>query len=157
MKNKIVLFGLFLIAATPHVIKAQNCYQSSVVSPTPFMGNDDEYFKLADGTIWQVKYEYEYMYEYYPSVTVCPRLGRLLVKDETLNIVPISGTLTQIISERGDGAVLHAADGSVWEVPSYDRYDTGWWLPPYEVIFTSDEMYMINLKEGKRVWVSRVR
>ena len=33
------------------------------------------------------------------------------------------------MDEMGDGAVLQTADGSLWEVPRYDRYDTGWWLP----------------------------
>jgi len=33
---------------------AQDCYQSSIVSPTPFMGNNGEIFKLADGSVWEV-------------------------------------------------------------------------------------------------------
>ncbi len=55
------------------------------------MGNNDEIFKLADGSVWQVKYEYEYMYEYYPSVTICPGRGRLIVGKKTLDVAPISG------------------------------------------------------------------
>lgn len=34
---------------------AQTCYESSILSPTPFMGNNGEIFKLADGSIWEVK------------------------------------------------------------------------------------------------------
>jgi len=40
---------------------AQDCYESTIMSPTPFMVNDDEIFKLSDGSIWKVKYEYEYL------------------------------------------------------------------------------------------------
>ena len=63
-----------------------DCYESSILNPTPFMGNNGEIFRLADGSIWEVKYEYEYMYEYYPSVLVCPTLGKLIVDGEVLNV-----------------------------------------------------------------------
>jgi hypothetical protein len=48
------------------------CYDSSITKPVPFMGNNGEVFILSDRSIWEVKYEYEYMYEYYPSVAICP-------------------------------------------------------------------------------------
>ena len=54
---------------------ARDCFEASILSPTPFMGNDGEIFKLDDGSMWEVKYEYEYLYEYYPSVIVCPDLA----------------------------------------------------------------------------------
>lgn len=66
------------------------------------------------------------------------------------------GYLTSVVRAIGGGAVLETADGSLWEVPEYDQYDTGYWLPPYEVIVTSDELYMYNIKESKKVWVTRV-
>lgn len=33
---------------------ADKCYESSIVKPSPFMGNDCEIFKLADGSLWEV-------------------------------------------------------------------------------------------------------
>ena len=42
------------------------------------MGNNDEVFVLLDGSVWQIKYEYEYMYEYYPSIFACPDEGYVL-------------------------------------------------------------------------------
>jgi hypothetical protein len=48
----------------------QDCYQSSILSPSPFMGNNEEIFKLADGSLWKVKYEYQYLYEYRPDITL---------------------------------------------------------------------------------------
>lgn len=62
------------------------------MSPTPFLGNNDEVFKLADGSIWQVKYEYEYLYEYYPAVTICPSRGVLLIKGKSLHVLPLRAT-----------------------------------------------------------------
>lgn len=41
--------------------------QASIISPTPFMGNNNELFKLDNGMIGEVRYAYEYMYEYYPE------------------------------------------------------------------------------------------
>lgn len=65
------------------------------------------------------------------------------------------GFLARVIESLGDGAILRTDDGSLWSIPSYDRYDTGYWLPPYPVLIFSNELYMINLKEGKKVWVKK--
>jgi len=64
----------------------QACYKSSILSPTPFMGNNGEIFKLADGSLWKIMYEYQYLYEYYPNVTICPSQGKLVIKGKTLNV-----------------------------------------------------------------------
>ena len=50
------------------------------------MGNNDEIFVLDDGTIWEVKYEYEYLYEYYPQVIMCPSKGIMLINNKKLNV-----------------------------------------------------------------------
>ena len=73
------------------------------------------------------------------------------------SLVTQSGILTTVVDEMGDGALHETADGSLWEVPNYDRYDTGWWLPPYPVLITSKELYMINIRKMRRVWVTRKR
>jgi len=69
---------------------AESCFEDMIVSPTPFMGNDGEIFRLQSGSVWQVKYEYDYLYEYLPSVTICPDLGKLLIKSKTLNVIKLS-------------------------------------------------------------------
>jgi len=49
------------------------CYTTSIQSPTPYLGNGGETIVLADGTVWrEISYQYLYLYEYYPTVTVCP-------------------------------------------------------------------------------------
>ena len=57
--------------------------------------------------------------------------------------------LTTVIESYNKGAVLKTSDGSYWKVPEYDQYDTGWWLPPYDVLI-QNELYLINLKKGKK-------
>ena len=73
-----------------HEVFGQACYESSIMSPTPFMGNDGEIFRLDDGSVWEVKFEYEYLYEYYPEVVICPQNGILVVNGKSLNVVPIA-------------------------------------------------------------------
>ena len=67
------------------------CYESSIVKPSPFMGNDGEIFKLDDGSLWEVKYEYEYLYEYYPDVIICPSKERLVIDGKSLNVEYVGG------------------------------------------------------------------
>lgn len=69
---------------------AQACYESTITSPSPFMGNNDEIFKLSDGSVWQVNYEYEYLYAYSPEVIICPAQNRLIINGKQLQITKIA-------------------------------------------------------------------
>jgi hypothetical protein len=89
MITRIYIFLIVFLGSSIWVI-AQDCYESSIVSPSPFMGNNKEIFKLADGSIWEVKYEYEYLYEYYPSIIICPNKGILIIGDKRLNVELVS-------------------------------------------------------------------
>jgi hypothetical protein len=87
MKNAWVLLTAIVASAMmPGVVLGQSCYDSTITRPTPFMGNDGEIFRLDDGSTWEVKYEYEYLYEYYPSVTICPGQGVLILGEKALNV-----------------------------------------------------------------------
>jgi hypothetical protein len=77
------------------------------------MGNNGEIFKLSDGSVWEVKYEYEYMYEYYPSVLICPSRGKLIVGKKSLNVTQISGARGRSDSAR-DAPTKSAGGG--WAV-----------------------------------------
>jgi Leucine-rich repeat (LRR) protein len=74
------------------IAAANQCYSSSITSPTPFMGNKGELFKLSDGSIWEVGFEYEYLYEYYPTVDICPSIGLLIVKSKALDVAARSAS-----------------------------------------------------------------
>ena len=67
------------------------CYEASITKPSPFMGNDGEIFKLDDGSLWEVKYEYEYLYEYYPEVIICPSKGKLVIDGKSLDVEYVGG------------------------------------------------------------------
>jgi hypothetical protein len=82
---------------------SQECFDSTISSPTPFMGNSGEIFKLSDGTIGEIGAEYEYLYEYYPSVTVCPSQAILIIKGKKLNINIISATPPSQSAEKKSG------------------------------------------------------
>jgi len=91
MKRLLIWLATLGLALTfTERVGAQTCYDSTILSPSPFMGNSGEIFKLADGSIWEVKYEYEYLYEYQPSVTICPGRGKLIVKGKSLNVEQVA-------------------------------------------------------------------
>lgn len=90
------------------------------------MGNDGEVFVLSDGSIWEVKYEYEYMYEYYPSIIICPDKNLLLINDKKLNVVNLSGGSSSggsVIESNIDGqwngwnldTIVKLTNGQIWE------------------------------------------
>ena len=55
--------------------------------PTPFLGNGGELIMLDDGTIWKdVSYQYLYLYEYNPSVVICPGEGILQIGDNQFTV-----------------------------------------------------------------------
>ncbi len=68
---------------------AEQCHESSIVSPSPFMGSHGEEFKLSDGSRWKVVFEDEYLYAYAPRVTVCPDSGKMTIQGKTLKIQAI--------------------------------------------------------------------
>ena len=74
----------FLLCAP--VARAQpGCYQSSVLSPAPLLGNHGEIVQLADGTLWEVIGAYLYLYKYYPIIVACPTAGKLIVGQDSVN------------------------------------------------------------------------
>ena len=108
---------LFALLASGSVV-AQSCYEDSIVSPSPFMGNDGEVFKLSDGTLWEVKYEYEYLYEYYPTVIICPSLGKLGIGGKMLAVEAVGSTSTSSAPSASNDRVIESKiDGEFngWE------------------------------------------
>ena len=71
-----------LIAVEP--VRATQCYEHSIMSPTPFMGNHGEVIEISNGSWWHVSYSYEYMYEYYPKALMCDN-GNVYVKGKKIN------------------------------------------------------------------------
>lgn len=87
-----LIYCVVLLASIPSAGRAADCLQVSILSPSPFLGNHEEVVRLSDGSFWQVQYEYNYMYEYYPSAQICPSIGKLIVNGKALNVVLMSRT-----------------------------------------------------------------
>lgn len=163
-----LILGLLLLLTLPQV-HAQ-CYKDSIISPSPFMGNDDEIFKLASGSLWQVKYEYEYLYEYYPNVVICPNEGKLIIKGKKLNVQSISSGRTpgtsssRVIESQIDGdfngwegeTVYKLMNGQVWQQASY-TYSYSYSFMPKVLIYQDGGRYFMQVGDKKAVQVIRLR
>lgn len=123
MKAIWMLAFLGLFAA--QVANSQRCYEALIVMPTPFNGNGDEIILLDDGTAWELtSYDYLYLYEYNPSITVCPRSGRMLLDDQEFSMVPasdcyVSSIVAPVPFDGNGGEAIVLDDGSVWIETSY--------------------------------------
>ena len=136
------------------------CYESSIVSPTPFMGNNGEVLRLADGSLWEVKYEYEYMYEYYPDVIICPSRRTLAIGGETLSVQPITAAISQrqlvatadVVESRIDGefsgwegdTIFKLQNGQLWQQSSY-AYKYRYSYSPEVLIYKSGSVYKMRV------------
>jgi len=142
------------------------------MSPTPFMGNNEEVFKVSDGSIWQVMYEYEYLYEYYPLVIICEAQGFMIVGDKKLSVARLSGTdstsnapgggvIESTIAGEFDGwdgdTVVLLDNGQIWQQVEY-YYEYMYAYRPSVTIFQrADLHYMVVEGIGKPIGVMRLK
>lgn len=130
MRLLIVLVGLCISFAA----QAAGCYRSSIMTPAPFLGNHDEHFRLSDGSVWKVQFAYEYLYEYYPTVTICPSTGKLLVSGKKIDVVQVTGgkggaassSAAVVIFKRSGCRGYFLADGDsggIYLLEQYGGYD----------------------------------
>lgn len=168
---------LFVMLVVSVPVNAQDCYESSILSPSPFMGNNGEIFKLADGSLWEVKYEYEYLYEYHPSVIICPKSSKLIIKDKSLSVELVSSGATEgsgaaesgqketviesrIVSEfegLSAGNIYKLANGQVWE--QVEAWIWVWvWVNPTVMIYPAAGGYKMKVENIEHpVFVRRVK
>ena len=125
---------------------SQECYKSMIKSPSPFLGNHGEIVKLADGSLWEIQYEYEYMYEYYSNVIACPSKGVLIVNDKKLSARLLknagSSNSTNIIESYienkftglNSGNIYKLTNGQIWE--QTEAWIWVWiWIRPQVMIY----------------------
>jgi hypothetical protein len=105
-------FTLYILLLTGNCW-AGSCYEASIVSPTPFMGNNGEILKLSDGSVWEVQLEYQYLYEYYPSVIICPDKSRLIIKEKSLNVALISKGNTSDNKRNNSKPSTHSQENAI--------------------------------------------
>ena len=125
---RLLLAAIFLLRT---ISPGHACSDSQIMRPTPFMGNNGEIFVLADGSVWEVKYEYEYLYEYSPSVVICPERNLLIVAGKKLDVERVGGEpagassagASSFIESRVDGewegwqgdSIVKLLNGQLWE------------------------------------------
>lgn len=154
---------------------SQTCYEASIMSPSPFMGNNGEVFKLSDGSLWEVKYEYEYLYEYHPDVLICPSRGKLIIKGKNLNVQRLSGPSSRGSTGGGGGGdVLEAqidgefqgwdgetifklTNGQIWQQSSYAYTYTYKYMPKVLIIKTGRGYELQVEGMDRRITVRRLR
>ena len=152
----VICLGVLLGLAT--TASGQVCYNSSISSPTPFMGNNGEMFILSDRSIWEVKYEYEYLYEYYPSITICPSLGKLIIDGKSLNVEHVSGgifsggTNEEVIETSVSGAfegwdgetIVKLMNGQFWQQIDY-HYEYQYSYSPSVILYKVNGVYKMQV------------
>ena len=152
----VLLTAMLLIATSAF---ADSCYESSILSPSPFMGNSGEIFKLNDGSVWEVKYEYEYMYEYYPPVVICPDIGKLLLKNKKLNVVQLSApknpkkslksnVIESNVDDEFNGwegeTIIKLSNGQIWQQSEY-YYTYHYAYRPKVIIYQSGSGFKMKV------------
>jgi hypothetical protein len=177
MRLKTLFIAGVLFVNSVGIASAQECYESSIRSPSPFMGNNGEIFRLADGSLWEVKYEYGYLYEYYPSVIICPSRGKLAINGKSLNVEQVGGrqparkpqlrqaTPAEVIESQIDGefsgwdgeTIFKLTNGQIWQQAAY-AYTYTYKYRPKVLVFRSSDGYQMQV-EGmdNRIWVTRLR
>jgi hypothetical protein len=86
------VFALVLLLAAAAVC-AQPCFRTSVMAPSPLMGNHGEIFRTLEGAVFEVVGSYEYLYAYYPIVTICPERGRMLIEGKSIGVRVVGATI----------------------------------------------------------------
>ena len=126
---------------------------------------DMQVLKLLTGSIWLLsRPTLALVTDEVVIVLIDSKRGVLFHEGDEIPVSYVSGATVvekglrgRVVEAMGDGAILRLNDNSLWEVPSYDRFHTSFWLPPYPVLITGNSLYMVNLKKGKQIWVKRVR
>ena len=67
-----------------------DCYYESIMTPSPFMGNGGEIFRLGDGTFWRDNsHQFLFLFEFFPTVVICPSIGLMILDDDQFDVIQI--------------------------------------------------------------------
>ena len=151
-----LFFAVFLIFCAEFAFGA-DCLREVISSPTPFMGNDGEVVRLSNGAILEVKYSYEYMYEYYPTALVCLDQGFMIVREKKIQVVSIntpgsppgSAIIESYIEGKFDGLamgnVYKLSNGQIWE--QIEPWIWVWvWVRPSVIIYAKKGVYKMKVE-----------
>jgi hypothetical protein len=157
------MMKIFIIIMLSFNVFGSDCYESSIIKPMPFMGNNDEIFQLSDGSMWEVKYSYEYMYAYSPQVIICPSSAKLIVDGKKISVHPLSSgkikkqpssknSNTNVIESNIDGdfegwdgeTIFKLRNGQIWQQSSY-AYTYHYAYSPEVTIYKTGGLYKMKV------------
>ena len=171
---KKILWGVMLSAVFLSPVSL-GCDDYVIQKPTPFMGNHGEVFVVDDGSVWEVQYSYEYLYEYYPSVLICENRGLMIIGDAKIDVVRVGGgsksgsrsqttTSSDYIESRVNGqwegwqgdTIVRLMNGQIWQQAGLELSLSLKLNPDVTVFQRSGRFYMLVDGEDKPVWVTRL-
>lgn len=171
MKSRLIRLIAVITLGLHSPAFAQPCYEAIVISPSPFMGNNGEIIKLDDGSLWEIKNAYEYLYEYSPSVIICPTKGKLLIKDKSIDVQAVSSRsstrnggqdiIESIIVSKfaglNAGNIYKLANGQIWE--QVEPWVWVWvWVNPTAIIYLESGGYKMKVENIEHpVFVRRIK
>ena len=146
------------------VPSSEQLVSNTLFAITTLSRADDDLLKMMDGSVWLLDRRYFGLSLEDVVMVKQNNASAILFIDgdkyygKLLKGSPFwsSGLLSKVIDERADGAILTLANGIRLTFSDYDRYDTGWWLPPYDALIDLNTMNLWNLKKGKKVWIESV-
>ncbi len=148
----LLVFGPLFLLSIPTSAFAQTCYTAAILEPTPFNGNGGEIIVLNDGTIWEeTSYQYLYLYEYNPTVIICPREGKMILGRHLFYVIRAQGCYKAVILEptpfNGNGGeIIVLNDGTIWKETSYQ----------YLYLYEYNPTVIFCPKKGKMVLAAHV-
>jgi hypothetical protein len=159
MKKIITIFVIFI-----NFIYA---YQTVYYLKDSITQKDDRYIKLLGGTSWELtepslalvtddiiiifyNYKGKTLPMYYYDGEEIP------IRYISGKIYPNIGYLTTVINKSNDGSILETSDNLLLTIPQFYRYDTSFWLTPYQILIENNQMYFWNLEKGKRIEIDRI-
>lgn len=166
---KEVFSKILLISGLLYSHISVGCNDYVIQKPNPFMGNHGEVFVLDDGSVWEVQYSYEYLYEYYPSVILCEDRGLLIVGDSKIDVTKVSGGSSSgssdYVESQVDGTwegwngdtIVRLMNGQVWEQSGLELSLSLKLNPDVTILKKGGRFYMLVEGEDKPVWVTRLR
>ena len=96
-----------------------------------------EILKFLGGSVWRLDRTY-FGLAFQDAIVVMTdqQNATIYANDNSYNARLLSGSVSTsmgvirtVVEKMGDGAILKLDDGTLLEFSSYERYDTGWWLP----------------------------
>lgn len=122
---------------------------------------------MADGSVWKdLSYNYSYAYEYYPSVTLCPNAGFMVMKGKKITLTPVSlgssraisnpkapAIANDVIETNIDGefngwegeTIFKLRNGQIWQQSSY-AYTYHYSYNPRVLIVPSRSGYIMQVE-----------